>query len=34
LNVVSLRENPADVVPDKFILNQPAGTDLQQLSQE
>ena len=31
LNVISLRENPADVTPDKFILNQPPGTDLQQL---
>lgn len=31
LNVISLRENPEDVTSSKFVLNQPPGTDLQQL---
>ncbi len=31
LEVVSLRMNPPDVTPDKFILNQPPGTELQHL---
>jgi hypothetical protein len=34
LDVVSLRENPPDVTPEKFILNQPPGTELQQLPKE
>jgi len=34
LNVVNLRMNAEDVTPEKFILNQPPGTELQQLSTE
>ena len=32
INVVNLRINPPDVTPEKFILAQPPGTELQQIS--
>jgi hypothetical protein len=32
LNVLNMKINTADVTPEKFILEQPPGTDLQQLS--
>jgi len=33
LNVVTMKINTTDVTPEKFVLNQPSGTELQQLSQ-
>ena len=32
LNVLNLKLNPADLTTEKFILNQPPGTELQELS--
>lgn len=32
LNVLTMKINTADVTPEKFVLNQPAGTELQELS--
>ena len=34
LNVLSMKMNPSDLTPEKFILNQPPGTQLQQLAME
>jgi hypothetical protein len=34
LNVVNMRINTADITAEKFILNQPSGTQLRQLSQQ
>lgn len=34
LNVLSLKINSADVTPEKFVLNQPPGTELQELSKQ
>lgn len=34
LNVLSLKINSADVTPEKFILNQPSGTELQELAKQ
>ena len=34
LNVRTLKINSADVTPEKFILNQPTGTELQELSKQ
>jgi hypothetical protein len=31
VSVISLRVNPADVTPDKFVLQRPAGTSLERL---
>jgi hypothetical protein len=33
LHVVNMRINTADITAEKFILNQPSGTQLRQLSQ-
>jgi len=34
LHVLTMKINAADVTPDKFILNQPPGSELQQLSKQ
>ncbi len=34
LNVFTLKINSADVTPEKFVLNQPPGTELQELSKQ
>ncbi len=34
IEVVSMKENPPDLTPEKFILNQPSGTELQQISHQ
>jgi hypothetical protein len=34
VNALSIRMNAEDITPDKFILNQPPGTELEQLSTE
>jgi hypothetical protein len=34
LNVLTMKINTADVTPEKFILDQPPGTELQQLSKQ
>lgn len=34
INVLSMRMNPPDVTPEKFVLNQPPGSELQRLPRQ